>query len=271
MLKNEGDRLTRVAVCSPQAEYFRVENLQAHNIREVANQERARVQHAALSSLLANHGVEVIDIGEFPGHPNSVFTRDMAVVTPKGYIRASMGISTRVGEDRWMAGALDRLGEPFAGAILPPGTLEGGDVVLAGPVAFVGHTNRTNPEGIRQLTDLFDRMGVEVRVCRLPEAYLHLDQAIGLLGPDRLMVCRNLFPWELFRGYQTVLLPCQGFNVNFICLAPDEIIVPAANLPLIDAAEETNVLIHVLDLSEFAKGTGGPNCLIMPIERRQKP
>ena len=51
-------------------------------------------------------------------------------------------------------------------------------------------------------------------------------------------------------------------------LAPDEIIVPAANLPLINAAAENNVLTHVLDLSEFAKGTGGPNCLIMPIERR---
>ena len=271
MLKNEGDRLTRVAVCSPQSEYFRVDNLQAHNIREVANPELARVQHAALSSLLANRGVGLIDIGEFPGHPNSVFTRDMAVGTPKGYIRASMGIPTRVGEDRRMADALDRLGEPFVGAIQPPGIVEGGDVVLAGPVAFVGQTKRTNPEGIRQLTDLFDRMGVEVRVCRLPEAYLHLDQAIGLLGPDRLMVCRNLFSWELFRGYQTVLMPGQCFNVNFICLAPDEIIVPAANLPLIDAAEENNFLAHILDLSEFAKGTGGPNCLIMPIERRQKP
>jgi len=262
--------LTRVAVCSPQSEYFRVDNLPAHNIREVADPELAKVQHAALRSLLAGRGVEVIDIGEFPGHPNSVFTRDMAVVTPEGYIWASMGIATRVGEDRWMAEALDRLGEPFVGAIQPPGTVEGGDVVLAGPVAFVGHTERTNSEGVRQLTSFFGRMGVEARVAPLPKTYLHLDQAIGVLGPDRLMVCRDLFPGELFRGYQTVLRPCQGFNVNFICLAPGEIIVPATNPPLIDAAEENSVRAHILDLSEFAKGTGGPNCLIMPIERRQE-
>jgi len=270
MLKNEGDQLTKVAVCAPRSEYFRVDNLQAHNIREVANQDLAKAQQAALCALLTSRGVEVIDIGECPGHPNSVFTRDMAVGTPGGYIQASMGIPTRVGEDRWMADALNRLGEPCAGAIEPPGTVEGGDVVLAGRVAFVGQTRRTNPEGIRQLTALFERMGVEVRVVRLPESYLHLDQAVGVLGPDRLMVCRNIFDEGLFRGYRTILMPCQGHNVNFICLGPDETIVPASNLPLIEAAEKNRVHAHVLDLSEFAKGTGGPNCLIMPVERRQK-
>lgn len=268
MLQNEGDRLIKVAVCSPRSEYFCVDNLQAHNIREIANKDLAKAQHAALRDFLAKRGVEVSDVGELPGHPNSVFTRDMAVGAPDGYIRASMGIPTRVGEDRWMGDALDRLGEPRAGEIQPPGTLEGGDVVLAGSAAFIGLTRRTNAEGIRQMTALFDKMEVEVRVVELPEAYLHLDQAVGILSPDKLIVCRNVFDAGLFRGYQTVLMPCQSHNVNFICLGPDEIIVPATNLPLIEAAEGNGVLAHVLDLSEFAKGTGGPNCLIMPIERR---
>jgi dimethylargininase len=268
MLKNEGDRLTRVAVCSPRREYFRVDNLRAHNIREPADPEKARAQHAALTDLLTKSGVEVIDIDEYPGHPNSVFTRDMAVGTPRGYIQASMGIPTRVDEDRWMAAVLNRLGEPSAGAIEPPGTLEGGDVVLAGQAAFVGLTQRTNLEGIRQLTSLLEKMGVEVRVVRLPECYLHLDQTIGVLSPDKLMVCRNVFDEGLFGGYQAVLMPCQGDNVNFICLGPDEIIVPVSNVPLIEAAARNRVRAHSLNLSEFAKGTGGPNCLIMPIERR---
>jgi len=268
MLRNEGDRLTKAAVCSPRFEYFRVDNLKSHNIRELADRDLAKSQHAALTDLLAKSGVGVIDIGECPGHPNSVFTRDMAVGTPGGYIRAAMGIPTRIGEDRRMADALDRLGEPCAGEIRPPGTLEGGDVVLAGKVAFVGLTRRTNEEGIRQLSVLFDRMGIEVRVVLLPETYLHLDQVVGILSPDKLMVCRNVFDAGLFRGYQTVLMPCQNHNVNFICLGSDEIIVPASNLSLIDAAEKNGILAHVLDLSEFAKGTGGPNCLIMPIERR---
>ena len=31
--------------------------------------------------------------------------------------------------------------------------------------------------------------------------------------------------------------------------------------------EDAGTTVHTLDLSEFAKGTGGPNCLIMPVER----
>jgi N-dimethylarginine dimethylaminohydrolase len=26
--------------------------------------------------------------------------------------------------------------------------------------------------------------------------------------------------------------------------------------------------VHPLDLSEFVKGTGGPSCLVLPLERR---
>ena len=200
MLKNEGDRLTKVAVCSPRSEYFRIDNLRAHNIREVADRGLAGSQHAALCRLLAGRGVEVVDIGECPGHPNSVFTRDMAVGTPNGYIRASMGIPTRVGEDRWMAAALARLGEPCAGSIRLPGTLEGGDAILAGKAAFVGLTRRTDAEGIRQVSVLFDQMGVKVRVVELPENFLHLDQTVGILSPERLIVCGTIFDRGLFQG-----------------------------------------------------------------------
>jgi dimethylargininase len=267
MLKSEGERLTRVAVCCPRSEYFRVDDLQTHNIREIADPERAVRQHEALTALLTSRGVEVVDIGECPGHPNSVFTRDMAVGSPGGYIQASMGIASRIGEEFWMADALKRLGEPLSGIIRPPGTVEGGDVVLVGPVAFVGYTRRTNPEGIRQLTTIFNSFGVEVRIVVLPDIFLHLDQILGVLGPDKLLVCHDLIPDHIIRGFRSISLPCKRFNVNLICLGPDEIIVPSTNLPLIESAAAIGVRVHALDLSEFAKGTGGPNCLIMPIER----
>jgi len=267
MVKNEGEQLRRVAICAPRTEYFRVNDLAAHNIREVADPERARRQHDELRALLETRGVKVIDVGECPGHPNSVFTRDMAVGSPAGFIQASLGISTRVGEERWLALALGNLGEACAGVIQPPGTLEGGDVVLAGPIAFVGRTRRTNSEGIRQLEEILRPSGVKVRAIALPDSYLHLDQALGMLGPDTLVYCQGLFDPAMLDGFRTIPLPCHGFNVNSICLGPGEIIAPATNIPLIAAAQAANARVHALDLSEFAKGTGGPNCLIMPIDR----
>lgn len=268
MLRNEGDRLTRVAICSPDTEYFNVGNLEAHNIKEIADRDLTIRQHAGLRSTLRRFGCEVIDIGELKGHPNSVFTRDMAIVTPRGYIKMSMGIATRRGEEDRMAEALDAAGEPCAGEIKEPGTVEGGDVILLGSAAFIGLTQRTNREGLRQLSRLLEKMDYEVRIAEIPERYLHLDQTIGVLGPDRLIYCCGLFPEKLFKGFDAIPSDCEEFNVNFICLGGNEILAPESNPNVIQKAKEAGLTVHTLDLSEFWKGTGGPNCLIMPLERK---
>jgi dimethylargininase len=267
LLKNEGDRLTKAMVCSPRTEYFKVADFQAHNILEVADPKKAAQQHAQLRSVLENFGIEAIDIGELSGHPNSVFTRDMAVATSEGYIKMNMGIDTRRGEEDWMAQALDAIGEPCIGEIKKPGMVEGGDVIIFGSVVFVGQTQRTNEEGIRQLAQLLKRMNYEVRVAKLPDSYLHLDQVIGILGPERLIYCKDVFLDDFFYGIDAIEISCKDFNVNFICLGENDIIAPAANIGILKAAQHLGVTVRSVDLSEFGKGAGGPNCLIMPVDR----
>jgi hypothetical protein len=48
VVRNEGDRLTRVIVSSPRKECFDVGDVASHNINEVANRERTIAQHEAL-------------------------------------------------------------------------------------------------------------------------------------------------------------------------------------------------------------------------------
>jgi dimethylargininase len=224
-------------------------------------------QHKDLRSVLRGFGSEVVEMEELASHPNSVFTRDMAVSTPKGYIKLRMGIETRLGEEEWMAQWLSELGEPCVGEIKEPGTVEGGDVIIAGSIALVGLTERTNPEGIHQLTEILNTMGYEVRPVSLSSLYLHLDQVIGVLGPGRLIYCDGLFPGGFFNGFETIAVTCTRFNVNFICLGENEILAPSSNLAVIEKAGEAGVRVHEVDLSEFAKGAGGPNCLVMPVDR----
>jgi len=268
MLRNEGDRITRVVVCPPKIEYFEIGDPLKHNIREIANREKAMEQHAALCKLLRESGCEVLDMPEMKGHPNSVFTRDMAVCTPNGYVKLRPGIETREEEGEWIARFLDSTGEPCAGEILSPGTVDGGDVFLLGDVAFIGRSRRTNDEGIRQLGDILRAMDYEMRPVDLPNQYLHLDQTIGVLGPDRLICCEGMYDRGLFAGIDTVAMTCTKYNANIICLGESEIIAPSMNTGVIRAAEEHGVTVHRVDLLEFWKGTGGPNCLIMPVERK---
>jgi len=262
MLRSEGDRLVRAVVCSPRYEYGRAGNLEKHNIGRLGSPEEAVRQHDNLKSRIRAFGTEVIDVPELADHPNSVFTRDTALCTPKGYIRLRPGLETRQGEDEWMAQTLDALEEPLVGEITAPATVEGGDVVLAGKVAFIGRSLRTNEEGIRQLSAFLTGMDYEIRVVHLPDSILHLDKVLMTLGPNRLIYCRDLIPQEILE------ISCRGgITANLICLGDKEVIVNGSNLAVIKRLEAEACVVHNLDLSEFAKGMGGPNCLIMPVAR----
>jgi len=103
-------------------------------------------------------------------------------------------------------------------------------VVLVGEAAFIGLSQRTNQEGIRQLSRILREMGLD--------------------------------------GFETIDIECVGATMsNIICLGDGEVIVGATNEGAIRRLEEEGLKLHVLDISEFSKGDAGPNCLIMPLER----
>jgi dimethylargininase len=269
MLKNEGDKLTKVAVCTPGREYFDITDLKSHNITEIPNPGRTKEQFTVLKSIIGKGECEVMDVPELPGHPNSVFTRDVSLITPKGYIKLRMGLASRRGEEEWMAGFLESIGEPCAGEIRAPGTVEGGDIILAGNVAFVGESQRTNNEGVGQIAEILKKLDYDVRIHRMEDRYLHLGGAMSVIGSRKVLCCAGVFPDVFFEGFDTVEIPHRGPSTgNVICLGENEVIANIAeNAEAIRVLEKKGVTVHAIDLSEFRKGTGGPTCLILPIER----
>ncbi len=271
MVRNEGEDLRRVVVSAPSREYFQVEKPEAHNIAEVADKSRAIEQHRQLRTILQKAGARVINLAELAGHPNSVFTRDTSLVTPGGYIKLRMGLRTRRGEEDWMAVALDLLGVRCAGAINPPGTAEGGDVILAGQVAFVSRSERTNRSGIRQLSRYLTGMNYEVRTLDLPPPHLHIGGAMSLIGPRIVLCCWNVFPKNFFQGFEVVEVPCsEATSANVIALGGMKVVAVRDNKATVRALQQQGFTIHALDLSEFVKGRGGPSCLILPVDRGEE-
>ena len=269
MLRSEGERLRKVIVCTPEKEYFNVNNLKAHNIEEIADKEKAKKQHNELKRILKNFGSIVIDVPELGNHPNSVFTRDTAVCTPNGYIKLRMGLETRRGEEEWMSEILDLIGESAVGSIKNPGTVEGGDIILTDKVAFIGHSLRTNKEGINQISEILKSMNYEIRVANLPEYHLHIGGAMTVIGPENILCCKNVFPKDFFKGFEVIEIECvSSITSNVIYLGNQEVIVESSNYKAIEALERKSYKIHAIDLSEFVKGRGGPSCLILPIERK---
>jgi dimethylargininase len=265
---NEGARLTSVIVCTPVYEYFNVEDPHRHNIAQVADKNKAVAQHDHLCTVMRDFGVKILDIPELRDHPNSVFTRDTCVSTSRGFIQLRMGLDSRQGEGLWMAHYLESRNIKRYGTIHDPGTIEGGDVILAGDVVFVGCSSRSNNEGVKQAKDLFIEQGREVRIVNVPPPRLHIGGMMSMVGPRRVLCCQKLFPDGFFNGFDIISVPAETFiSGNVICLGDNVVIVEKSNVSAIRSLREKGVCINDVDLSEFTKGRGGPTCLIMPLER----
>ena len=268
MVRNEGDLLRKVMVSTPVKEYYNVDNPENHNIYEVADRQRAIVQHDVFKETLKSFGVDVIDIEELPGHPNSVFTRDAALVTPEGYIKLRMGLKTREGEEEWLGRNLEEKGVPLFGEINPPGTVEGGDIILAGRVAFLSLSPRTNKEGAEQLSAILKRMGYEIRVSELKPPFFHIGSVMSMVDPGTVLFCRGAFEREYFKGFRTIEIDCGEYpGGNVLCLGRGEVVASMSNRMAVEALYREKYTIHAVDLSEFEKGAGGPTCLVLPVER----
>src|SRR4051794_14977224 len=117
--------------------------------------------------------------------PDSVFVEDTAVVFDEIAIITRPGAVSRRGEVEAMANAL-RPHRRLA-FIQPPGTLDGGDVLVTPGTVFVGISGRTNADAARQLATHiapfgFETISVPVSGC------LHLKSAVtlakGALPPE---------------------------------------------------------------------------------------
>jgi dimethylargininase len=268
MIRNEGDTMRRVIVVPPVTEYSNIGDLERHNFRSIPDASAAREQHDRLCRLLESFDIEVIHLPELSGHPNSVFVRDVAVVTPQGAVLMSMGLESRRGEEAWIENHLESLGLPVVARVIPPATAEGGDVILAGDIAFVGHSTRTNEVGADQVARILLNMGYRVRITDIPEPFLHIGGAMSIIAPDKVICTAGVFPKKFFQGFETITVPDSGFSSgNVITVKPNEIIVHAAGAETVELLREHSIIVHDIDLSAFLSGTGGPSCLILPVER----
>jgi len=147
--------------------------------RQPIDLEKARAQHRAYEQLLAELGVRVISLAEEPELPDSMFVEDAAVVLDEIAVICQPGTETRRKEVASLSAALEKY-RTLAHVKLP-GTLEGGDVLRIGKRVFVGHSRRSNAEGIRQLAVIVERYGYDVTVIPVTGC-LHLKSAVTYIG-----------------------------------------------------------------------------------------
>ena len=145
----------------------------------------ADAQHAAYCQALADCGAQVRTLDLNSALPDCTFIEDTAVVLDEVAILCSMGTPSRQTEPIDIEPVL-REYRPIE-RVLPPATLEGGDVLRIGRRLLVGQSSRTNVAGIAALQTIAGRFGYDVTPIPV-HGSLHLKTACTALPDGRLLV-----------------------------------------------------------------------------------
>ncbi|MFM8913882.1 MAG: dimethylarginine dimethylaminohydrolase family protein [Flammeovirgaceae bacterium] len=255
----------------------------ALNFLAQPNLNLAQREYLALENLVRSTGATVFSLPlDDTVTMDSIYCRDATIATDFGMIVLNMGKPARTPEPAAQQRQFEKFGLQVLGAITTPGTLEGGDVAwLDERTLAVGHTYRTNPEGIRQLKNLLEPKGIEVVVAHMPHYkgpsdVFHLMSVLSPVDKDLAVVYSPLMPIafrnELIdRGFSFIEVPdseWDSMGCNILAIAPREVVMVKGNPQTKQGLLEAGCVVHEYDGQEISvKGGGGPTCLTRPIER----
>lgn len=273
-VSSECGRLHAVLLRRPGPELDAIEDFDAVQMRAGLDPDLARRQHDALAAAYRACGVEVYyaERGRID-KPNSMFVRDLMLMTPEGAIVTRPASTVRAGEERLVAEALARAGVPILMTVHGGGTFEGADVAWVDrDLCFLAEGLRTNEEGANQVERMLREIGVRdvVRV-GLPYGAMHLDGLLSLVDRDLAVVWPRRTPFKVVqtlraRGFRFIEVEDEAetqacLPMNGVAVAPGEIVVPAGGTTMLARYAEAGVVCHVVEVGELIKAGGGIHCM----------
>ena len=230
---------------------------------------KAEAQHSAYQQLLAKHGAKVILLPAEPELPDSMFVEDPAIVLGDLAVIFPLGAASRRPEATSLEKALSRYRK--IARVELPGTVEGGDILRVGKRLFVGLTQRTNAEGIRQLGAILAAYGYEVIAVPVTGC-LHLKSAVTHVGRDTLLANRAWFDTAPFSVQGSVFKwidvdPAEPHAANALALG-DTVIFPASFPRTRGRLEAGGFHVTSLDISELQKAESGLTCSSLIFEAK---
>ena len=217
----------------------------------------ATKQHDAYERALEALGCDVHRLPSTADTPDAVFVEDMAVVLDEIGVIMRPGATSRRHEIAEVAEWLKH--KILLARIEPPGTMDGGDVLVVGRRIFVGATSRTNAEALDQFRQIVEYFGytmtvVEVRGC------LHLKSAVTAVSDDVLLLNRGWVPDHAFDGFALIDVHPQEPSAANIVRVGNRLLYSAAFPWTLERLKQSTTEVTTVDVSELAKAEGAVTC-----------
>lgn len=219
----------------------------------------AVLQHQQYIAALKKCGLDVIVLEADENYPDSVFMEDVALLTPEVAVITNPGAESRKGEINGVKHVLDHYFDHVE-SIDAPGTVEAGDIMMAGAHFYIGLSARTNKAGASQMTALLNRYGMTASTVPLKEM-LHLKTGLSYLENNNLLVTGEFLDNPEFTKFNVVPVPSrEAYAANSVWIN-GHVLVPEGFPETQIQIEKLGYDVIPVQVSEFRKLDGGLSCL----------
>jgi dimethylargininase len=225
--------------------------------RQPIDVKKAIAQHKSYQDCLAGRGAQIVCLAAEPNLPDSTFIEDTAVVLDELAIIANMGAPSRRPETESMAQALARYRR--VKFLVPPATLDGGDVLRVGRTLFVGLSRRTNRDAVAQLNELLRPYDYEIKPVAV-RGCLHLKSACSHVGHETILVNRSWIDAEQLHGFDLLDVPEQEPAAANALMLGEVVIIAASFQRTQSMLQKRGFRVQTIDMSELQKAEAGVTC-----------
>lgn len=263
--------------------------------------DRMQAQHDEFVRVLEANSVEVIRLDAPPpvhgtyGIPlrSATYTHETLMVKG-GSIICRCAPAYKRGLEFYQSRTIGALGCPILYTVHGKGFFESSNAVWLDKKSLpLALSQRSNPEGLRQVASVVQEFGVQdVHVVHLPGPLntrgaqtgkgggaFHLDMVFGVAGPRIGVIYPACVGYDFIdyllhtKGFDLIEIPEEEVNgcpSNFLVLEPGKLIMPAGNPCVTEELRKRGITVIEVDLSEFTKGGGGPTCMTVPLVRDEE-
>lgn len=222
--------------------------------RQPIDLERAQEQHAAYERVIENLGFQLIRMPVMASYPCSAFVDDAAVVLDELAIITRPGAESRRGEVESIAEMLT--GYRTLVHMDSPCTMDGGDVLRIDKTLFVGHSERTNLEGIEKLRSIVRPHGYSVRAVTV-RGCPHLKAAVSQVAPGAVLLNPDRVDPGDFAEFVVINVAAGEPDAANTLLLSDHVLVPSGCPETCRQLDALGIPLIELDDSELAKAESG--------------
>jgi dimethylargininase len=228
-----------------------------HLERQPIHFETAVAQHARYELALRSLGVEVISLPAEPDLPDSVFVEDTALVLDEVALLTRPGAISRRPEVESISRTLSPHRE--LERIEAPGCLDGGDILQAGRMIYVGISTRSNPSAIQQMQSKLKKYGYHVKGIKVTGC-LHLKSAVTCVAENMLLINPTWIDKAEFEGYEILEVhPAEMYGANAVQVG--EVLLYQPGFPeTAQRLEAAGLQLNLVDASELGKAEGALTC-----------